>query len=169
MQQLTTAHAFCGGGGDTEGAIAANYTPLWAIDYDKWACAIYRKRFPNVQLIEEDISSISDEFLLSLPTPDCFIWGSPCPDFSVAGKRKGINGDRGSLFFEGLRILRLKKPKTFIFENVQGLLSADDYVTFPKILQSFAELGYVGSWQLRNGNQHIPQNRPRVFCVGRLV
>jgi DNA (cytosine-5)-methyltransferase 1 len=163
---LTTAHLFSGGGGDTEGAIAANYNPLWAIEYDKTASAIYRKRFPIVQLIESDVTSLSDEFICSLPVPDVLVWGSPCPDFSMAGTRAGFDGTRGSLFFEGVRFLRLQKPKSFVFENVDGLLSHDKGQTFQKVISAFGQLGYMGTWQVRNGNRHVPQSRVRVFCMG---
>ena len=162
----TSAALFAGGGGDTEGAIAANYTPLWAIESDPKAAAIYRKRFRQVQLIEADVTSLSTEFICSLPVPDVLIWGSPCPDFSMAGTRAGFDGTRGRLFFEGVRFLRLQKPKSFVFENVDGLLSHDNGQTFQKVISAFGQLGYVGTWQVRNGNRHVPQSRVRVFCVG---
>ncbi|WP_062297167.1 DNA cytosine methyltransferase [Nostoc piscinale] len=166
MGELTSGHIFAGGGGDTEGAIAAGYKPIWGVENDKYAASVYRKRFPDVNLIEQDIQDIPDEFILTLPTPDITIWGSPCPDFSVAGKRAGIDGTRGKLFFEGLRFIRVQLPPAFLFENVDGLLSADKGATFPKVIQAFTDLGYCCTWQLRNGNRHVPQNRERIFIVG---
>ncbi|WP_109009248.1 DNA cytosine methyltransferase [Nostoc commune] len=163
---LTTGHIYCGGGGDTEGAIAAGYQSLWAVDNDPSAASVYRKRFPKILLIEQDIRSIADDFILGLPIPDVTIWGSPCPDFSLAGKRTGLAGVRGQLFFEGLRFLRLQRPSAFVFENVDGLLSADKATAFPQVIEAFTSLGYRCTWQLRNGNRHVPQNRERVFVVG---
>ncbi len=165
-KMLTSAHLFAGGGGDTEGAIAAGYTPLWAIESDKHAAAVYRKRFPNTQLIEADIKTLSIEFIRQLPVPNILIWGSPCPDFSIAGKRAGIMGDRGQLFFEGIRFLGIVQPKLFLFENVQGLLSSNGGEDAKEVIRQFTKVGYVGSWQCRNGNRHVPQNRARVFFVG---
>jgi DNA (cytosine-5)-methyltransferase 1 len=165
---LTSAHLFAGGGGDTEGAIASGYQPIWAVEHDKYAAAVYRKRFPDVQLICSDITTLSDEFVQHLRVPDILVGGSPCPDFSLAGPRSGFEGTRGILFFEFVRFLRLLQPKAFLFENVQGLLSNDESRTFERVLWEFAQVGYVGAWQLRNGNRHLPQNRPRVFCVGLL-
>ncbi|NEQ64758.1 MAG: DNA cytosine methyltransferase [Symploca sp. SIO2D2] len=163
---VTSAHLFCGGGGDTQGALVAEYKPIWAIENNKYAAAVYRKRFPDVQLIESDIRQLSDEFIRHLSVPDVLIGGSPCPDFSIAGNRSGLEGSRGQLFFEFLRFLRLLQPKTFLFENVNGILSHDNGKTFQKIIEAFGQLGYMGSWQLRNGNRHVPQNRPRIFVVG---
>ncbi|MBN3875259.1 DNA cytosine methyltransferase [Nostoc sp. JL23] len=163
---LTSAHAFSGGGGDTEGAIAAGYCPIWAIESDSHACAVYRKRFPHVRLIESDITDLSDEFIAGLPVPDAYIFGSPCPDFSLAGKRAGLAGDRGQLFFEGLRQIRLLKPRVCVWENVRGILSADKATAFPQVIEAFTSLGYRCTWQLRNGSRHVPQNRERVFIVG---
>ncbi|WP_442948272.1 DNA cytosine methyltransferase [Nostoc sp.] len=164
--ELTSGHIFSGSGGDTEGAVAAGYNPIWAIESDRYAAAVYRKRFPSTRLIEQDIRTITDEFILGLPIPDVTIWGSPCPDFSLAGKRNGLAGVRGQLFFEGLRFLRLQHPSAFIFENVDGLLSADKGTAFPQVIQAFTSLGYRCTWQLRNGNRHVPQNRERIFIVG---
>lgn len=165
-RQPTAAFLFAGGGGDTEGAIAAGYQPLWAVEYDKYAAAVYRRRFPDCQLIQCDITALSDEFVQSLPVPDILVWGSPCPDFSIAGTQSGLEGDRGRLFFEGIRFLRLLQPAFFLFENVEGLLHNRNGETFKKVVGAFGQLGYMGTWQLRNGNRHVPQNRSRVFCVG---
>lgn len=164
--QLTSGHLFAGGGGDTEGAIAANYKPVWAIEYDKYAASVYRKRFPETTLVESDITQLSDDFIQHLGVPSIIIGGSPCPDFSIAGSRSGFEGSRGQLFFEFVRFLRILQPPAFLFENVAGLLSHDDGKTFAKVIASFAKVGYVGSWQLRNGNRHVPQNRQRIFVVG---
>lgn len=163
---LTSAHLFAGAGGDTEGAIASNYQPLWSIEQDKHAAAIYRKRFPDVKLIQSDIKELSDEFVLGLPIPDVIIAGCPCPDFSVAGKRDGLKGVRGELFFEFIRILRLLQPASFVFENVEGILDIDQGKAFSQVIQSFGQLGYCCTWQVRDGNRFVPQNRRRLFCVG---
>lgn len=163
---LTTGHLFAGGGGDTEGAIASGYKSLWAVEYDKYAAAVYRHRFPETQLIEADITRLSDEFIQSLPVPSIIIGGSPCPDFSLAGSRAGIEGSRGQLFFEFVRFLRLLQPPLFLFENVEGLLSSGEGQDYFQVINAFAEVGYMGSGQLRNGKRHVPQNRSRVFLVG---
>jgi len=202
-KQFTSGHLFCGGGGDTDGIIRAGGNPIWGIDFNAKAAAVYRKRFPEVKLIEADISTLSDNFVHSLPRPNIICVGTPCPDFSTAGRRAGLDGLRGSLFFEFLRFLRLKQPNMFLFENVQGILSSSSHPAskqatrsiqryqsggwgiteetyalaksvkefhkgsdFKRILWEFGTLGYSCTWQLRNGNRWVPQNRPRVFIVG---
>ena len=164
--KLTTGHLFAGAGGDSQGSRDAGYSPLWAVEHDFYAAAVYRYRFPQTQLIVADITTLSDEFIQSLPTPAIIIGGSPCSDFSLAGSRAGIEGSRGQLFFEFIRFLSIKQPPLFLFENVKGILSSNKGLDFEEVIKAFAEVGYVGTWQLRNGNRHVPQNRERVFCVG---
>jgi len=85
QQALTSAHLFCGG--DTDGAIRAGFKPLWGVESDRYAAAVFRQRFPETMLIEADVKTLSDDFVRSLPISDLFIFGSPCPDFSTAGYR----------------------------------------------------------------------------------
>jgi DNA (cytosine-5)-methyltransferase 1 len=165
---LTSGHLFCGGGGDTEGALIAGYKPLWGIEKDKYAASVYRYRFAreNTRIIEEDISKLSEKFIQSLPVPDIIIGGSPCQNFSLGGRREGLKGSQSSLFFEYLRFLRIIQPKMFLFENVSHLITINDGSDFKQIIESFASVGYVGNWQLRDAVRHVPQNRERLFCVG---
>lgn len=164
--QLTSGHIFSGGGGDTEGTITAGFKPLWAVESDKYAAAVYRYRFPETQLIETDARDLSDNFIQSLPVPELISFGSPCPNFSTAGDGAGLKGNHGQLFFTGLRFLRLLQPPVFIFENVDGLLSANNGADFKTIINAFGQLGYLGTWQVANGKRWVPQSRQRVFCVG---
>lgn len=162
--ELTSAHLFCGGGGDTEGAIAAGFNPIWAIEFDKYAAAVYRYRFQETILFEANIKHITDDYIKRLEKPAIIIAGSPCQDFSISGNRAGLAGTRGELFFELCRFLRLLQPPIFIWENVSGALSSGGGQDFQKILGSFAELGYVGFWHSSGGNE--AQSRKRLFCVG---
>ena len=122
--QITTAHCFAGGGGDADGVLRAGYKPIWAIESARNAAAVFRRRFPKCQVIEADIRELPDDFFSPLPVPSLYLFGSPCPDFSTAGPRHGLEGLRGSLFYQGLRPLRLLKIPHFIFENVEGILSS---------------------------------------------
>ncbi|MEH2393703.1 MAG: DNA cytosine methyltransferase [Nostoc sp.] len=166
MCKLTAGILFAGGGGDTEGAIAAGYKPQWAIENNPYAAAVYRKRFPSVQLIEQDITTLTNEFIRSLYSVDIIIGGSPCPDFSLAGKRTGIEGTRGQLFFEFVRFLEILQPPAFLWEQVSAVLSSGEGLDYIKIIDALLQVGYLGTWQVRNGNRHVPQNRERLFCVG---
>ena len=104
-----------------------------------------------------------------IPNHDLLVAGFPCQAFSIAGKRRGFNDTRGTLFFEIARILKDKQPKFFILENVKGLLSHDNGNTFKTIISTLTELGYDLQWQVLNSkNFGVPQNRERVFIVGHI-
>jgi DNA (cytosine-5)-methyltransferase 1 len=104
-----------------------------------------------------------------IPDHDLLVGGFPCQAFSIAGKRRGFNDTRGTLFFEIARILREKQPRLCILENVKGLLSHDNGNTFKTIISTLVELGYDIQWQVLNSkNFGVPQNRERVFIIGHL-
>jgi DNA (cytosine-5)-methyltransferase 1 len=161
---LTSGHVFSGCGGDSLGAQIAGFTPIWAIENDKYAAAVYRHNFPKVNLIKKDIREISDEEIKALGKPSIIIAGSPCQDFSLSGSREGLAGNRSSLFFEFCRVLRVIEPQAFLWENVEGALSSNGGTDFKAIIRKFAELGYVGSWGTSTGN--AAQSRKRIICVG---
>lgn len=134
-------------------------------EIDKYAIKVYEKQFPGVKNYG-DITKINAK---ELPDFDCLVGGFPCQAFSIAGKRKGFEDTRGTLFFDLARILRAKQPRLFVFENVKGLLSHDSGRTFKTIIQTIDELGYDCQWQVLNSKNHgVPQNRERVYIVGHL-
>lgn len=134
-------------------------------EIDKYASSIYQKHYPNHKNYG-DITKINAE---ELPDFELLVGGFPCQAFSVAGKRGGFEDTRGTLFFELARILRAKRPRLFVFENVKGLLSHDGGSTFSTIIKTLAELGYDLQWQIVNSKDFgVPQNRERVFIVGHL-
>jgi DNA (cytosine-5)-methyltransferase 1 len=113
-----------------------------------------------------DIRTVPTE---EIPDHDLLVGGFPCQAFSIAGKRRGFDDTRGTLFFEIARILKDKQPKFFILENVKGLLSHDNGFTFKTIISTLTELGYDLQWQVLNSkNFGVPQNRERVFIVGHI-
>jgi DNA (cytosine-5)-methyltransferase 1 len=104
-----------------------------------------------------------------LPDFDCLVGGFPCQAFSLSGKRQGFNDERGALFFDIVRILRCKRPRLFVLENVKGLLSHDDGRTFKTIIATLAELGYSVEWQVLNSQTFgLPQSRERVIIIGHI-
>jgi len=104
-----------------------------------------------------------------LPDFDLLVGGFPCQAFSIAGKRRGFEDTRGTLFFDLARILQAKRPRLFIFENVKGLLSHDGGRTVKTIIATLDELGYDVQWQVVNSkNFGVPQSRERVILVGNL-
>lgn len=100
---------------------------------------------------------------------DLIMHGSPCQDFSVAGKGAGGDegsGTRSSMVYESLRIIKKLKPKYVIWENVKNLLSKKHKHIFEDYLTKMSELGYINCYQILNSKDYgIPQNRERVFTV----
>jgi DNA (cytosine-5)-methyltransferase 1 len=134
-------------------------------EIDEYASAVYKKHYPEHQNYG-DITTIDAN---KLPDFDLLVGGFPCQSFSIAGKRRGFDDTRGTLFFDIARILKEKRPRNFILENVKGLLSHDNGNTFKTIIATLAELGYCVEWQVLNSkNYGVPQNRERVFIVGHL-
>jgi len=135
-------------------------------EIDKYACEIYKKHFKGVKNYGDATTIIPGE----LPDFDLLTGGFPCQAFSVAGLRRGWNDTRGTLFFDIARILREKKPRYFLLENVRGLLSHDNGRTFSTILEVLSDIGYLVQWEVLNSkNFGVPQNRERVFIIGHLA
>ena len=163
---------FSGIGGFHKGFEQAGYEFDWVgfSEIDKYASAVYRHRFPKAVEIG-DITVIQPE--RDLPDHiDILCGGFPCQAFSVAGKRKGFNDTRGTLFFEIARILRyyrdIEKPiPCVVLENVKGLLHHDSGRTFATIYRVLTDIGYTVECELLNTrNFSIPQNRERIYIVG---
>lgn len=134
-------------------------------EIDKYAIKIYKKHYPN-HINYGDATQINTK---KLPDFEFLVGGFPCQAFSIAGKRKGFDDTRGTLFFEIARILRDKKPRYFLLENVKGLLSHDKGKTFQTILEILNELRYDVSWNIYNSKDYgVPQNRERIFIKGYL-
>ena len=135
-----------------------------ACEIDRYARQVYGKHFPGVK-IYENATTIEPK---DIPDHDIFCAGFPCQAFSIAGKRRGFNDTRGTLFFEIERIVKEKLPSILLLENVLGLLSHEKGRTFATILDTLDALGYDVEWQVLNSKYFLPQNRERVFIVGHL-
>jgi len=133
-------------------------------EIDKYAIQIYEKHFNH-----KNYGDITKIIAKELPDFDLIVGGFPCQSFSIAGKRLGFKDTRGTLFFDIARIIKEKRPKYLLLENVKGLLSHDDGNTFRTILSTLTEMGYDLQWQVLNSkNFGVPQNRERVFIIGHL-
>jgi len=134
-------------------------------EIDKYAIQTYKKHYPT----HKNWGSARDIIPEELPDFDMLCGGFPCQSFSIAGKRKGFQDTRGTLFHEICRIVGVKKPRLLFLENVKGLLSADNGRCFATIIQTLDELGYNVEWEVLNSkNFGVPQNRERVFIIGHL-
>ena len=134
-------------------------------EIDKYAIQTYKKHFPNHKNYGDATKIDPDR----LPDFDMLCGGFPCQAFSIAGKRRGFEDTRGTLFFDIGRILNVKRPKIVFLENVKGLLNHNKGETFRIILQTLDELGYEIQWMVLNSKFFgVPQNRERVFIIGSL-
>jgi len=134
-------------------------------EIDKYAIQTYERHFPEHKNYGDATKIKADE----LPDFDMLCGGFPCQAFSIAGKRRGFEDTRGTLFFDVARIIEVKRPKIVFLENVKGLLNHNKGETFRVIIQTLSELGYDVQWMVLNSKFFgVPQNRERVFIIGSL-
>ena len=132
-------------------------------EIDKHAIAVYKHQFPTSTYV----GSVTNVRGADLPRINLITFGSPCQDFSLAGKRKGMEGQRSSLVLEAIRLISECRPSVFVWENVKGTFSSNDGADFWAIIQAFANIGgYRLEWQLLNTSWFLPQNRERIYLVG---
>jgi DNA (cytosine-5)-methyltransferase 1 len=158
---------FSGIGGFHRGFEEASWEFDWVgfSEIDKYAKETYSKHFPQAVDLGDvrtiNIDSIPNEITVCT-------FGFPCQDLSIAGKRRGLEASRSSLFFDAMQVIRAKRPKYIIFENVKGLFSSNEGRDFAVILNEIANAGYDGQWQLLNTRWFLPQNRERIYFVGHI-
>ena len=164
MKKITVLDLFSGIGGFHKGFEKAGYkVKTFFSEVDAHAIAVYKYNFKNSKYV----GSVTDVRGEQLPKIDAITFGSPCQDFSVAGNRKGMEGDRSSLILEAIRLIDECRPGVFIWENVKGTFSSNDGRDFAAILQAFTNIGgYRLEWQLCNTSWFLPQNRERIYLVG---
>jgi len=134
-------------------------------EIDKYSSMVLKHRFKGVKNYGDATKINTNE----LPEFDMLVGGFPCQSFSIAGKRRGFQDTRGTLFFEIARIVKAKKPKIVFIENVKGLLNHGKGKTFATIIQTLSELGYDVQWMVLNSKFFgVPQNRERVFIIGNI-
>lgn len=130
---------------------------------------ILKNEYRNGEWYASDIREVHSE---QLPEADCWCFGAPCQDFSVAGKRAGMDGDRSSLIREIFRLLEEQKeedrPEWLIYENVKGMLSSNKGLDYLSIISEMDRLGYDIEWQNINSRWWVPQNRERIYTIGHL-
>ncbi len=159
---------FSGIGGFSLGFQRAGYqfTEHYFSEIDKHAIANYKYNFPNAK----HIGNIKTIQPADLAGADIITFGSPCQDFSLAGKRAGLKGSKSSLIEYAIALIACVRPSVFIWENVKGAFSSNARADFWAILQAFANIGgYRLEWQLLNTSWVLPQNRERIYLVGHLA
>ncbi len=169
MVKYNILDLFSGVGGLSYGfSKLENFNVILANEIEKDISVAYKMNYPDVKMLNCDISDITEEVLLSSlqgEKVDIIIGGPPCQSYSTLGKRK--MDKRAKLFIEYKRILKILKPQVFIFENVVGILSMDKGNLFKEIQKEFEELGYSLKYKVLNAVDYgVPQYRERVFLVG---
>ena len=155
---------FSGAGGLDLGFERAGYEIVIANEFDKDIWDTYEKNH-KARLIKGDIRKIKES---DFPNEiDGIIGGPPCQSWSEAGSLRGINDDRGKLFYDYIRILKNKQPKFFLAENVSGMLANRHSEAVQNIIDQFASCGYNVTLNLVNASDYgVPQDRKRVFYIG---
>lgn len=188
---------FSGVGGFTRGMQLAGHECVGHCEIDKFAEASYRamhlitdkqrEYLMSMELKQRQKEILKDEYLNGefyaadikrvyagdLPYADCWCFGFPCQDISVAGKRLGFTGNRSSLFFRVMylagQLEEEKKPEWLFIENVKNLLSVNRGWDFARLLTELDKGGYDAEWEVLNSKDFgVPQNRERCFIIGHL-
>lgn len=160
---------FSGCGGLDLGFEKAGFDIPVANEFDSKIWETFKANHPKTHLIERDIRNISKEDISQYLNGeiDGIIGGPPCQSWSEAGSLKGIEDDRGKLFFDYIRILKEFKPKFFLAENVSGMLANRHSEAVKNILSLFDDAGYDVSLTLVNAKDYgVAQERKRVFYIG---
>lgn len=130
---------------------------------------ILKKEYRNGEWYAKNITELNGR---DIPASDCWTFGAPCQDFSIAGKRAGLDGKRSSLVGEVFRLLDEReekdKPEWLIYENVKGMLSSNRGLDYLTILSEMDKRGYDIEWQNINSSWFVPQNRERIYTIGHL-
>lgn len=167
----TVISTFAGCGGSSLGYSMAGYRELLAAEWDDNAAKTFRLNFPDVTFYEGDIANLSvNEALTSSGIAegelDVLDGSPPCQGFSTAGKRD-MHDPRSQLFREYIRLLRGLMPRTFVMENVSGMIKGKMKLTFVEILRQLKESGYQVSARLLNTQYfNVPQTRERIIFIG---
>jgi len=155
---------FAGIGGFRTGFEKSGGSCVFSSEIDPHAQEMYTLNY-NDELFS-DITKVNEK---EIPNHDVLLAGFPCQPFSIAGEKKGFNDTRGTLFFDIERILKEKRPKAIVLENVKHFKSHDKGNTLKVVLTALQELGYTTNWQVLNAKDFgVPQNRERTIIVGSL-
>ena len=188
---FTLGSLFDGSGGFPLGGVLAGITPIWSSEIEPFPIRVTTARFPNMKHYG-DISTIDGS---ELEPVDIISFGSPCQNLSVAGKREGLDGDRSSLFYEAIRIVKEmreatngKYPRYIVWENVPGAFSSNRGEDFKAVLTEICKVkdeqvsiskpakwenagrimgdGYSVAWRLLDAQYWgVPQRRQRIYLV----
>lgn len=193
---MTFIDLFAGIGGFRRGMEMAGHKCLGFCEFDKFAVASYtvmhlmtdedreyiktlpfnkrlkealKEKYRHGEWYSSDIRRLRAD---DIPGVDVWCFGFPCQDISVAGKQKGLAGNRSGLFHTVIKLLQdteeENRPSVLFIENVKNLLSVNRGFDFLSVLIALDEAGYDAEWQVINSADYVPQNRERIFIIGHL-
>lgn len=159
------ASFFSGAGGLDLGFHNAGFDIVWANEFDKKVTPTLRKNFPKTIVDDRSITLVQPE---DLPDDlDGIIGGPPCQSWSEAGAKRGFEDKRGQVFLDYIRLIKAKKPKFFLAENVAGMLSKTHAEAFAFLVKEMEFTGYSITYKLLNAADFgVPEDRFRVIFVG---
>lgn len=162
-KDFTFIDLFAGIGGTRIGFERAGGGCVFTSEWDPACQKTYQANFNEIPY--GDITKINEK---EIPDFDVLVGGFPCQPFSSIGKREGfMHTTQGTLFYDVLRIIKYKKNKAFLLENVQGLVTHNKGETFKTILKSLDEIGYTVFYKILNASEFgVPQQRKRIYIVG---
>lgn len=158
---------FAGCGGLSSGLVRAGWNPLMLVDNDKNCVETLKENHKHhgVEILVKDARDLNLKDKKG--NVDLLAGGVPCQAFSQAGKRKGLDDNRGNLFFEFFRFIDECEPKIFLIENVVGLVTHEKGNTFENLMDAVRSKGYIVSYKIMNANDYgVAQKRKRVIIVG---
>jgi len=162
-RKYTVTSLFAGCGGMDLGFHQAGFEILWANDYEHWACETFKRNF-GPHIVEADIAKVDFK---KVPRADLILGGFPCQDFSMLWKRGGLNTERGNLYRYFVELVKQKRPRVFVAENVRGILTANGGQAIKQIQEDFSKVGYnVTVNPVNFGDYGAPQLRQRVLIIG---
>ena len=173
-EKLIVFDLFAGAGGFGLGFEQAGFEVSLSLEMDAWACDTLRQNRPDMTIIQGDIRGFANPQVIKAVSkirPDIIIGGPPCQGFSIAGPaQKDLKDPRNTLFKDFAKWIEVLEPKSFVMENVKGLLSRKNFdgENVVEIMKrTFADLGYfVEIWTLNSAEYGVPQIRERIFIVG---
>ena len=163
-KKLKILSLFAGAGGMDLGFKNAGFDIVWSNDFDPDSVKTYKRNFGS-HIVLGDIEKIKTNHMPD--NPDVVIGGFPCQGFSIANLGRNVDDSRNKLYKQMLRVIRVKKPKYFVAENVEGILTLGKGAVIQKILKDFKSIGYKVDYKLLNAADYgVPQARKRVFIIG---
>jgi len=175
MKKIKVVDLFCGSGGFTLGFLKENYDIILAADHDHYCEKVFNLNLPNINFIRKDLNKIDKNFFKNY-SPDILIGGPPCQGFSTIGSRISSNKKkrtafdaRNNLVYSFVDYIEFLKPKIFLMENVQGLITRDKGLIFNQLKNKIKKIGYKFSTFILDAVKYgVPQFRKRVFILGSL-